>query len=236
MRRNRSGDPGVQRRSAAVAALGALVAALAVAAPADATSVVPLGDDALAFGAALVVHGRVGAVRTVEYPVGPGVFTEVAVEVLARLDPGDPVESLVIRVPGGASGTRRVVVSGMPTFDEGDEVVVFLEALPTAAFGDAAPAYIPFGLQQGVWRQADAGWIRGDQEGLLPSALPPASEPRTLDGLRALCADGAARRSRAVGAAPEGAPEGAPDTLGGDVLPGAIAPGDAASGEAGHER
>lgn len=167
----------------------ALIAAcLAVApAPAGATSVLPLTDAELADGADLIVRGVVIELRTAEYAVGPGVFTEAVVAVAERLDGEVTVDEIVVRIPGGRTDSRYVLVPGMPVLALGEDVVLFLEALPTAAFGpDAPPAYIPRGLEQGVWRPADGGWLRGDQEGLLPVAAPPTVAPLGLDAIREL--------------------------------------------------
>ncbi len=162
--------------------------ALFAASVAHATSVVPLTDEQLAAGASSVVVGTVIDVQAATHDIGPGVFTEYVVAVEEVLL-GAPAEELVIRVPGGAAGDYRTVVPGMPAMRMGERVVLFLEPLPTAPFGDARPAWIPFGLEQGVWREEGGRWIRGDQEGLLPTTTgPPPVVPRTLDELRTLVA------------------------------------------------
>jgi hypothetical protein len=58
---------------------------------------------------------------------------------------GTPARTILFRVPNGQVGRYRRITVGAPEFDEGDEVVVFLQA--------HAPA-IPtlFGLSQGVYR------------------------------------------------------------------------------------
>lgn len=169
--------------------LGPVVVALLALtpAPAGATSVLPLTDTQLAEGADMIVRGVVLEVRTAEYPIGPGIFTEAVVSVAERLDGDVTVDEIVVRIPGGRTDSRYILVPGMPVLSLGEDVVLFLEALPTDAFGpDAVPAYIPRGLDQGVWRPTDAGWLRGDQEGLLPVAAPPTVAPLGLDAIREL--------------------------------------------------
>lgn len=163
------------------------------AAPAQATTVVRLTDQQLADNSALVIRGTVTDARVATYEVQPQLFTEYTVridEVLAtELETGSEV---VIRVPGGRTDDRHVVIPGMPGFTVGDEVVLFLETLPDA-FGDsAAPGFLPVGLGQGVWReQTPGGWSRGEQDGLVgPVVTEP--EPLPLQSVRAL-AQGAVR-------------------------------------------
>lgn len=184
------------RNRAAASALACVLCACVLAArPADATTVIPLEDEALAGGADMVVRGVVIEVRTATYAIGPGVFTEAVVAVDERLDAprvdgealdGSTPDEVILRIPGGETSDRHVIVPGMPSFGVGDEVVVFLEALPDAFGDEAAPAFIPFGLEQGVWRETAHGWTRGEQDGLLPTVAAPDIRPLSLDALRAL--------------------------------------------------
>ncbi len=94
----------------------------------------------------MIVHGRVSDVRS--FMSGPRRTIEsvVTLSVIDTLK-GAPARTVLFRVPNGQVGRYRRVVVGAPEFEEGDEVVVFLQA--------HAPA-IPtlFGLSQGVYRVA----------------------------------------------------------------------------------
>jgi hypothetical protein len=167
--------------------LASLVLTFGFAASAAATTVVPLSDEALASGADMVVLGVVTAVDIAHYEIGPGVFTEVEVRVDERLDATVSTSTVLLRIPGGSSDERTILVPGMPAFELGEEVVLFLELLPQAFGPDGGVAFIPHGLQQGVWREVPGGWIRGEQEGLLPViGFNPEIVPVELDELRTL--------------------------------------------------
>lgn len=165
----------------------ALLLTIGLAAPAAATTVLPLSDEALASGADMVVIGVVTAIETAHYEIGPGVFTEVEVRVDERFDGSVTPPTILLRIPGGSSAERTILVPGMPTFELGEEVVVFLELLPQAFGPNGGIAFIPHGLQQGVWREVPGGWVRGEQEGLLPVVgFEPQVAPLELDALRTL--------------------------------------------------
>ncbi len=114
----------------------ATVASATVLLPADFTTVVTESP--------MIVHGRVAGVRS--FTSGPRRTIEsvVTLSVIDTLK-GTPSRTVLFRVPNGQVGRYRRVVVGAPEFEEGDEVVVFLQA--------HAPA-IPtlFGLSQGVYR------------------------------------------------------------------------------------
>lgn len=157
---------------------------VAFAAPGHTTSVVSLADEALVNGADMVVRGRVVSVEVVEFDVGPGVFTDVVLQVDERLDGTVTLPVVTLRIPGGQTSDRHIVVEGMPHFAVGQELVIFLETLP-AAFGDSQIVFIPHGLSQGVWSESDAGWIRGEQVGLLPApGVLPERRPLLMEELR----------------------------------------------------
>lgn len=169
-----------------------LVAALSLAMPALATTVVSLPEEVL-FGSAseiLLVH--VIERETVEMPIAPGVFTDftllVEQRVAGSLLPGT---TLTVRIPGGVSETRAVHVEGMPSFVPGETVLVFLEPLP--AFPDGTVAYIPLGLNQGVWRVDTNALYRATwQDGLIGQQAPLVEAGVALETIRERVA--AARR------------------------------------------
>ncbi len=170
--------------------LAAAGLALGLSATASGTTVLPLSDEALASGADMVVIGVVTAVESAHYEIAPGVFTEVEVRVEERMDGSVSTPTVLLRIPGGSSDERTILVPGMPHFELGEEVVIFLELLPQAFGPDAGVAFIPHGLQQGVWRKVPDGWIRGEQEGLLPvPGFEPEIQPLQLEELRRLVAE-----------------------------------------------
>jgi hypothetical protein len=101
----------------------------------------------LVTGARAIVHGRVVAVepRWLEGRRGIESLVTLRVEEYLKGNLGDEV---TFKVPGGQMGPYRSFIVGAPTFSDGDEVVVFLNAQgPT----------IPWisGLNQGVFRVAE---------------------------------------------------------------------------------
>ncbi|MFT4703349.1 MAG: hypothetical protein ACI81R_001040 [Bradymonadia bacterium] len=170
-----------------VTSLLTLATSLLLSFSAQATTVAALTDDDLIRLADTVATGTVIEERTAQYDVGPELFTEYVVALDAPLFSLSPVgPTVVIRVPGGVLNDRRVVVPGMPSFEVGEHVLLFLERLPNA-FGDAEAGFLPVGLNQGVWRESAPGvWQRGEQESLLlPRGSAPVAEPLTIDALRA---------------------------------------------------
>lgn len=158
----------------------ALCAVLLSGAPATATTVVSLPFEVLS-RAPLVVRGVVASVATHSIDRAPGVVTDYTVVVAENLTHAgiDNVEVLTVRIPGGRSDTHAVFVEGMPELVVGEQIVLFLEPLPLPG----EPTFIPFGLNQGVWRQADSGfWAPTVQEGVLGDAPP--ADPMSLSDLR----------------------------------------------------
>ena len=101
-----------------------------------------LGD--LVTGARAIVHGHVVAIEPRWADGHRQIETLVTVRAEDYLK-GDLGGEVTFKVPGGQMGPYRRVVVGAPTFREGDEVVVFLNAQ-----GPAVP-WIS-GLNQGVFR------------------------------------------------------------------------------------
>ena len=125
-----------------------------------ATVILPASLGELAAGAQTIVHGRVVAIepRWVE--------GRRQIETLVTLHADEYLKGalgaeLTFKVPGGQLGPYRSVMVGAPTFQEGDEIVVFLNAsgvkvvvpgVPLAAGGEAEivrgdPARRRVGLQ-----------------------------------------------------------------------------------------
>ena len=147
--------------------------------PVTATTILPADFTQMVAESQIIVHARVidvtgelvGPARTIE--------SRVTVEVLAPIK-GQPGAEVVFRVPGGRVGRYRRVFVGAPTFNAGDEVLLFLK-------GRAPVVAMPYGLSQGVYRvtratgsplvspvpplEGVAGTVRGD----------PARKPMALD-------------------------------------------------------
>jgi lipid-A-disaccharide synthase len=170
--RERLGGPGASRRAAeailkvisTMRTVPVLLLMLIAAARAEATVLLPadLGD--LSRGAYAVARGSIVAVdsrwtssqrRSIE--------TIVTLRADAWLK-GDFGRTVQFRVPGGRLGRYRSLVAGAPSFEPGQQVIVFLGAAPPA---------LPYvlGLSQGVFRVAAVG------TGLVvtPPAVMPAS-------------------------------------------------------------
>jgi len=124
--------------------LVSLVLCLVSVETAFATVLLPADFTTIVTGSPVIVHGRVTDVRS--FISGPRRTIE-SVVTLSVIDTfkGAPARTVLFRVPNGQVGRYRRVLVGAPEFEEGDEVVVFLQA--------HAPA-IPtlFGLSQGVYR------------------------------------------------------------------------------------
>jgi hypothetical protein len=110
----------------------------------QATVILPADFDTVVNGASVAVHGRVVAIRSAL--IGPRRTIEsfVTVAVIRPLK-GSPGATVTFRVPNGQVGRYRRIVVGAPEFEEGDEVVVFLQ-------GRAPEIPSLFGLSQGVYR------------------------------------------------------------------------------------
>ena len=91
-----------------------------------------------------VVHARVSDVRSEWGPDGRFIFTYATLDVKGRLH-GQAADQVIVRVPGGQMGDYHVEMIGAPTFQVGDEVVVFL-----SRWGDGAPMVA--GYAEGVSR------------------------------------------------------------------------------------
>ena len=122
----------------------ALVHVTFMASVASATVLLQADFTTIVTGSPIIVHGRVVDVRSFINGPRRTIESVVTLSVIGTLK-GVPARTVLFRVPNGQVGRYRRVVVGAPEFEEGDEVVVFLQA--------HAPA-IPtlFGLSQGVYR------------------------------------------------------------------------------------
>ncbi len=130
-----------------------LLAAFALARPpaASATVLVPGDLSGLARDAVVIVRGRVVAAEASWADTRHRVETIVTLEVEESFKGGGQSQ-VSFAVPGGVMGRYRSVLIGAPTFQTGEEVVVFLGARPPAL------AYL-LGLGQGVFRVVRTGSV-----------------------------------------------------------------------------
>ena len=120
----------------------------------DATAAVVrhVGFEELVGGSDVIFHGRVALVEDQpESTRETGFFTRIHLEII-ELVAGLPAEqaTIVLEIPGGVRGNKKLVIPGMPRFMPGDEVVLLLEKLQDER------GLIFTGLSQGVY------WVRRD--------------------------------------------------------------------------
>ena len=127
---------------------GAFVAALVTLLPVavHATLELPVEFGDMVQGSQLVIHGRVVDVRAQQTGDRRSIETVVTVAVSEALK-GRPADSVTFRVPGGEVGRYRRVIVGVPRFEPGDDIIVFLR-------GGAPAMPTVFGLSQGLYRVA----------------------------------------------------------------------------------
>lgn len=141
----------------------------------------PLTLEDLATRATRICHGRVEAVEVVREASG-GVVTRVEIESRSTWK-GSPTNRITVTQPGGTLGNRRVVIPGAPSFDPGEEVVVFLSLNPRGE-------WLTLDLAQGkfsVDRNGSNAWVRNVVLGGSPAPggyRPPHLQPLSLEMLR----------------------------------------------------
>jgi hypothetical protein len=141
----------------------ASIAILCVAADLPATSMRQLSLGELSRGSSSIVLAKVA--KTEARFEGREIYTYVSLTVSQGLKGAKKGEILVVRQLGGQVGKLASIVPGMPSFAQGEEVLVFLTPKDKAGY--------PWvnGLQQGkfsVSTPADGGkkQVRGDTSGL----------------------------------------------------------------------
>jgi len=120
----------------------ALIGMVLSATTAGASVVVPMSLSDLAREATLIVDARVMAVQSV---ADTGRIERIVTLRVAALWKGESEDVLHLRVPGGTLGRMRTVMTGVPEFEPGDRLVLFLDAHPAAGLRI-------LGLHQGAWR------------------------------------------------------------------------------------
>lgn len=125
-----------------VAAVCALICTTA-----SASVVVPLSLAEMSEAATVIVDARVIAVHTSDET--GRIERVVTLRVLSRWK-GASADIVHVRLPGGTLGRTRTIVSGVPTLDEGDRFVLFLDEAARGGFRI-------LGLYQGAWRVTGGG-------------------------------------------------------------------------------
>lgn len=122
--------------------LGWLTAAVL---PLGATTYLPASFNEIVAESSTIVYGRVASVRASWSDDRRTIDSFVTVQAMDYLKGASRNQTMLFRVPGGQVGDRRMVIPGVPSFREGDVVVLFLKGA-----GPAIP--YPVGLAQGVFR------------------------------------------------------------------------------------
>lgn len=153
--------------------LTALAAAIIAPAPLGASIVLPLTPSALGARADAVVDATVLDVRSSWNAAHDGLETtvELAVE---RVVAGRAPSRVRVLQPGGAIGTSRQIVAGMPEFAIGERARLFLRRLPPGWAGRAITDadFRVLGWWQGKWRRLGTS-SAGEPLYAPPDAAPP---------------------------------------------------------------
>jgi hypothetical protein len=121
-----------------------VIGVLIVCTPASATVILPIEFRELVTSTPVIVHGVVVDVRSEWVEGRRAVETFVTLEAAEYLK-GNLGQRVTFKVPGGQLGRYRTVFVGAPTFNQGEELILFLKS--------SGPS-VPFiaGLTQGVFR------------------------------------------------------------------------------------
>jgi len=140
------------RRVCHVFVMGVIAMAMA-AGTARPIVLVPMTTAEMAALADWVVRGTVESVTVGWNDQHTMVYTSTTVRVLECYGPRakDCPGELVVCQPGGRVGSRVCVVPGMPTYREGEDVVLFLERSRNTRFAKHAAEYMPVGAVQGKY-------------------------------------------------------------------------------------
>jgi len=172
--------------------------ALASVATLRATVIVPADLNELAVSANAIVYARVTDVRALVSGDRLRVESLVTAEAIGYVK-GNLGRTIVFRVPGGTVGAYKTMMIGVPSFETGEEVVLF--------FGTRAAEAPPYlvGFSQGVYR------VRLDEQTGVRVVVPPpaistgANVPITRGTRAPMPLDEFARQVRALAsAAPRG--------------------------------
>jgi hypothetical protein len=145
-----------------------------------ATVLIPAEFREIVAGSQIIVYGRVVEVRSEWSEDRRRIDTIVTVEAGSYLK-GGPGGTVTFRVPGGQIGRYRNVMVGAPSFQPGEEAVLFLNA------SGPSVAHV-FGLSQGVFR------VRVDARTGRRLVIPPVLMARGDDAQAVTRGDGSRRQ------------------------------------------
>jgi len=111
--------------------LGLLV--LLSASPSWASTMLKTNLDQLSVKSDVVVRGKVTKKQSRWIKGGGRIITDIEVQVTEALK-GAPARTITIRQPGGVVGDIGQKVSGLASFEQGEDIVVFLRQLPGNSF------------------------------------------------------------------------------------------------------
>lgn len=115
---------------------------------ASATSVLQLDETQLVELSTFIVRGKVISQRAVPGPRGMGIVTLVTIEVSEELVGRQQPRRVVVRHFGGELNGRKIAMPGGPSFQTGNEVVVFVQQSRYLPKGE----FLLVGLTQGKFQ------------------------------------------------------------------------------------
>ena len=130
------------RWAAWLALLGAAIGGTSVAHSTSAEA--PMTIKELTGGSDLLIHGRVGSLASSKE--GQRIFTTIHLAAIEALKGTLTADGVTLKLYGGSYEGKRTIVVGGPTFDPGEEVVVFLKR------NGPDDTYGVLGLAQGKFR------------------------------------------------------------------------------------
>jgi hypothetical protein len=138
----------------------------------------PYGAADLYGEAERIVVGQVVEQRSFWNNEKDRIYTEFTVRV-ERIEKGREVPVVVVRILGGAVDHQELVVSGTPTFQPGERVLLFLK--------DRGEFHAVVGMHYGKWSVVS----RNGVDHVVPGAAPaPGMEPEVMTTLEELLKDG----------------------------------------------
>ena len=105
----------------------ALVIFCLVSLPCQATMVMKLSEEDLANQAATIISGTVTSVKSEWNEERTKIFTYITITPNSSLKGDRPTQEIVIEQPGGEVGDIGMFVEGTSVFEEGEDVLLFLE-------------------------------------------------------------------------------------------------------------
>ncbi len=120
---------------------------LLLAHPVYATTVQEVGLTELLKRSDLVFEGHIIEIQTQKSSHYPYLFTDVTIQT-SHIFKGAPRTRVTLRIPGGSTAQERVLVPGMPSFEEEQQILIFAEKLP---WKQEEERFLPLGLGLGTF-------------------------------------------------------------------------------------